>query len=239
MRLLARCTRLVAGMGLPNPELNFVEDKPTSEWTPSRHLMELEEWWRERGSHVQIYGATCEVVNDQPPNCFTSNCTRITFVHGTALSKPSPASSRVALHCVMCAEMVRFVRMIPHFCAAVSPGLIPQVLDLLAGYEARVQQMDAHIRTDHAVATSYKKASHLSTREGLWYVCNFFVFRESTRDQLNALEITQLRRALEAFIVKVSEFPALSQNCRLRRASLAMRDAQATTFECRNQMSAR
>jgi len=190
-------------MGLPNPELNFMEDKPTCDWTPSTHLLELEDWWRERGSHVHIYGATCEVVNDQPPNCFTSNCTRITLV------------------------------------APAHPNLVPEILDLLAGFEARVQQMDAHIRTDHAVASSYKKASHLSTKEGLWYVCNFFVFRESTRDQLSALEITQLRRALEAFTVKVSDFPALCAKRPVERAPChAMREAHSRTFWCRNQMSA-
>lgn len=233
MRLLARCLRLVAGMGLPNPELNFFEDKPTSVWKPSRHLLELEDWWRERGSHVHIYGATCEVVNDQPPNCFTSNCTRITFVLRTALSKPAPASSRIALHRVCSNGM----RLSPHFCAAVSPNLVPEILDLIAGCEARVQQMDAHIKTDRSVASSYKKASHLSTRDGLWYVCNFFVFREKTRDQLSALEITQLRRALEAFIVKVSDFPMLCAKRRVERAPYHARSSPRT-FWCRNQMSA-
>jgi hypothetical protein len=141
--------------------------KPTNEWTPSRHLLELEEWWQQRGSHVQTYGSTSEVVNDQPPNCFTSNCTRVTLV------------------------------------APLSPNIVPETLDLLRGHGV-VQQMDVHIKSDRAVASSYKQASHLDTKEGLWYVCNFFVCLERTREQLSALQITQLRRALEVFTVKVS-----------------------------------
>mmetsp|Transcript_26068 Transcript_26068/g.49509 ORF Transcript_26068/g.49509 Transcript_26068/m.49509 type:complete len:1436 (-) Transcript_26068:327-4634(-) len=68
------------------------------------------------------------------------------------------------------------------------PDLLPQVMEVLEEHGLRVNQLEVHVKRDR------------ERNNAMWYVCNFYVFLDYTRDKLSEQRMVELARSVQELL---------------------------------------